>query len=1094
MLLIDTSGSMEYTGNCECTTPTCRECMPNCGAAAPERNRWANVLEVLTGEWNSYSCSIDAVRRGTSASGIVYSGASDENYFLPHVVHPTASPATQADNGILDTYIDRVRFGLMTFDAHPTYTPYGVLITDSTFDEAISNGSRGSYSYADSRGFRYFGCPDNEDRRVNLGSRSESAIAGRLVSVGFESDDPAIPSDDHELINADIQATLLTPDLRPQGGTPIAAMLEDLNYYFDTNDDVRPPDGVAGDPFRECRNRYAILLTDGRPNADFRGAPYYCEHYGGTDSGTGPSGGTENCPYELPEVTAADLVDNGDIEGLYVIGMNIAEDNTDARAILNTIATAGETCPTGGGDCARFPANAAELRVDFEDILRSAAPGTTTRTVPAFSGGGGGVTGGGQFQFQTGFNPTFSTRAFGYQPWQGVLERRRFECSASGVPEAQPIDATDRFHDLLNSQGTRSIWTVLPTTASDINGHLTGPARAGDATDPPVPAAAQTGVLVSAGMTGFNASNVTPDHLGIPLSEPNPTQLRDEVVDFVLGAPGTTRADKKMGSIYHSSPVIIGAPGADRSDETFNDFRQLIGDRPRVVYVGTNDGMLHAFLAGDYIDTSTTTPTTIPAGTELWAFIPPILLDELEDTMTSHQWMLDGTPVVQNVITVREGVGSADDWRTVLMMGFRQGAHGYFAMDVTDPFNPRFLWQYTDSLMGQTYGEPRFAQINVEFPSGDLHQRTVAILPGGSGVQLTGTNTPTDLRHIPATVGAITPRAQRRNWDTQGRSLYIVDVQTGALLKRFDNLPSPLTGGVSVFPGSVGADAQAAYFNDHDGIIWRLDLSSTDPDDWDYQAIWDMFHDSAADAGQPAYNAPLLSIDNTGNVVIIQATGNVDILDEISVNNRVVSLTENLAVSTTTGLLSSIAVHVNWDVIPGSATAINRLRPGEQITGPLELFNGVVYFGTFVTEEDATNACAFGYSRLWGIDYIENEGDINSPLPRLPHPVTDVDRVNFDPSIPGFEGLDNALLMGVGVAARPRCTQGLDDPDETDPYVGNQAGRYHVTDTSQPQYQLVAQISGTGSGSDGGSVGTIDIDLETPPVQVRTVGAVRRVE
>jgi hypothetical protein len=81
----------------------------------------------------------------------------------------------QADNGILDTYVDRVKFGLMTFDAHPTYTPFGALIPHASFNETLSDGVRGAFSYADSRGFRYFGCPDNNDRRVNSGARSETA-------------------------------------------------------------------------------------------------------------------------------------------------------------------------------------------------------------------------------------------------------------------------------------------------------------------------------------------------------------------------------------------------------------------------------------------------------------------------------------------------------------------------------------------------------------------------------------------------------------------------------------------------------------------------------------------------------------------------------------------------------------------------------------------------------------------------------------------------------------------------------------------------------------------------------------------------------
>ena len=60
-------------------------------------------------------------------------------------------------------------------------------------------------------------------------------------------------------------------------------------------------------------------------------------------------------------------------------------------------------------------------------------------------------------------------------------------------------------------------------------------------------------------------------------------------------------------------------------------------------------------------------------------------------------------------------------------------ARGYFALDITDPFEPKFLWQYTHPQLGQTYGQPRMAPVNVEFATGGIHQRTVAILPGGWG-------------------------------------------------------------------------------------------------------------------------------------------------------------------------------------------------------------------------------------------------------------------------------------------------------------------------------------------------------------------------
>ncbi|MCA9578066.1 MAG: PilC/PilY family type IV pilus protein [Polyangiales bacterium] len=1088
MLLIDSSGSMEYVGNCECTTLTCRECMTDCSAATPQRNRWANVLEVLTGEWTNYTCTTDPVRTGTGPSGTVYTGQYDVDYYLSHAVHPYGT--TQADNGILDTYVDRVKFGLMTFDTHPTYIPYGALIPHASFNETLSNGVEGAFSYGPSEGFRYFGCPDNNDRRVNSGSRSETATAGRLVSVGFESATPGVPSDDHTVINAAIQATLNTPGLRPHGGTPVAAMFEDLEYYFANHPDVRPSNGVTGDPYRACRQRFAILLTDGRPNMDFRGHPYYCEHYGGTESGGVVSGGVDRCPYDTPETTAARLTDaSGPLDGLYVIGMNIRTNDTDARTTLNAIATAGETCPTSGGDCARFPSTAADLRVDFEEILRQTAPGTTTRTVPAFAAAS--VGGGAQYQFQTGFNPSFSVVSLGYEPWQGVLERRRFLCDGLN-PVAQPIDSTDRFHELLNTQGTRTLWTVVPD-AADINGHLIGSEGSSLPGSLTPPALGPTPVSTTSTPVPFSAVSITPQHLGLAAAA---TARRDEVLSWTFGEAGTARADKRMGSIYHSSPTVVGPPGADRTDETFNEYRQVVGDRPRVLYVGTNDGILHAFMADDYTRTSAGVSTAYTGGTELWGFIPPILLDELEETMTSHQWMLDGTPVVQDVITARTGVGSAAEWRTVLVMGFRQGARGYFALDVTDPFTPKFLWQYTNPLMGQTYGQPRLAQVNVQFSTGPLHQRTVAILPGGyGGAPLAGTSTPSDPRHIPDTVSGITPRGSRRNWDPVGRSLFIVDVLSGKLIREITDFPAPLTGGVSVFPGSVGSDAQAAYFNDHDGILWRLDFSSTNPDDWDYEAIWDMAHGLGATQGQPAYVAPLLSTQEDGRVVIIQASGNVDLLEDGGAVNRVVSLTETINVNPSNFTVTGVDVAVNWDILNGASNAQDALRPGEQVTGPLELFNGVVYFGSFTTDVEADNACSFGYSRLWAVDYIDNDGDIHKPVGRLPNPIVgNADLIAYDSSTPGYEQLENGLLMGVSIAARPRCSA-ANEVSETDPYVGSSTQRYHVTDASPPQFELVAQISGQGSGGpDGGSVATLGLSLTAPPIQVQTVGAVRRVE
>jgi hypothetical protein len=657
---------------------------------------------------------------------------------------------------------------------------------------------------------------------------------------------------------------------------------------------------------------------------------------------------------------------------------------------------------------------------------------------------------------------------------------------------AQDIDATDRFHELLNTQGTRQLLTALPPD----RGRHQWPPRGTHANLPPrnPPALGTPAVSVSTDLTPFDASSIAAEYLGLVTGD---NARRDAIVAWTHGDASTERGDKRMGSIYHSSPVIIGPPGADRSDETFNEFRQLIGDRPRVVYVGTNDGILHAFLADDYDHDSGGATTTYTAGHEIWGFIPPILLDELEDTMTSHQWMLDGTPVIQDVITARTGTGSAADWRTVLVMGFRQGARGYFALDITDPFEPKFLWQYTHPQLGQTYGQPRMAQVNVEFATGGIHQRTVAILPGGwGGAELAGVNSPSDSRHIPETVSGITPRGSRRNWGTQGRALFVVDILTGKLIRHFDDFPSPLTGGVSVFPGSVGSDAQAAYFNDHDGILWRLDLSSKDPDDWDYQAIWDMFHGLPADA-RAACLQPAPALHSRGrprghhpgerqrghargrNGHEPRGVAHGDHQREhhhVRVHGR--------------GHDRQLG-HLEW-----SRQLPERAAPRRAGHGTARALQRRGLLRHVRDRRSGQQRVLFRLQPPLGRRLHRARGQQPQRAGGAPSAPRDrrTETVAFDHTIPGFQSLENGLLMGVGIAARPRCNSSDEPPGETDPYVGNPQARHHVTDAAPAQFELVAQISGQGSGAGGGAVATIGLSVTTPPIQVQTVGAVRRVE
>lgn len=1099
MLLVDSSGSMERRGDCVCRTPTCEECMPSCGAD-PQRNRWATVLEALTGTWETFSCAPEDRRNGS------YSAQPDFRYYIPHILHPNETrlvgggvfgAAPQRTDGILDSYLDRVKFGLMTFDGVSTLRDRPLLVTEVEFNTflASSRGALGGFSYGEPKPFGFLGC--GQPYMIDNGAQSDAA-GGTLVSVGSDS------AGDFTLINQNIQTTLLAS--RPFGPTPIAGMLEDFEYYLENHPDVAriAAPGGTGDAFQQCRPRYAVLLTDGYPNADMRGDPYNCQ-------AAAPG---YPCPYDPPSVTAARLCEysgaSGECEGLtdgiFVVGF--AVEDTQAIGELNSIAESGGTCAVPGGDCAYLVGGSAdtdELRAAISEILDRAAPGTTTRTVAAFSGTSPGTTQQGQAQFNTGF-----TLPGGGEPWAGVLERRRFECDASNVPVEQPVEDRDRFHSILNTRATpRRLLTAVPSNAANVGGYLIGnaalpatiggsgspsgggltgrpagvggPSCGGGRVTPPTATPSETGVA----LTEFATTNsaLTWQHLGLASGAE-----RSDVINWVHGDGRANR----LGDIYHSSPVVVGPPTEDLPDESFNAFRLRpeVANRPKVVFVGTNDGVMHAFVAEDV--TITEGPhagQTYRAGDELWGFVPPAVYQRLNAARTSHVATVDGTPVVKDVFFNRTPgqTAEAGSYRTVLLFGLRAGGNAYLALDVTDPIEPEFLWQFSHAQMGETYATPSLGQVLVEDASGGIREIAMVVLPGGSGIdRSTGvcggvgvgsTGCATRGKGRPTNVdGTTTARSNLRCWDARGRALYFLDPGSGEVLTYLDDraFNAPMTGGVSFFTGDVGTIATRGYVTDADGVIWRLDFSNPEPRNWDADPFHDVFWDGAGGDGQPAYFAPILTTDDQGRVVVIQATGNVDALDSIAYSNRVVSITENLDYGAT-GELLDVGGTVNWEI---------RLAQGEQVTGPLELFAGKVYFGSFLSTNDPTNACAFGQSKIWGVEYLLNEVSAAQPTPV---PVGGLEEVaNSGLFVRHLPPLDNQIVMGVTVTQRPTCSS-LAEVSETDPYFGTR--RYQqVTSANRGEFFLVAQVSGGGTAAAGGSVAEFSRQLPAPLSFTRVQG------
>ena len=162
------------------------------------------------------------------------------------------------------------------------------------------------------------------------------------------------------------------------------------------------------------------------------------------------------------------------------------------------------------------------------------------------------------------------------------------------------------------------------------------------------------------------------------------------------------------------------------------------------MFVGSGDGMLHAFDAGafrhgDNPDTPGITENrgyflweekneTSPhycenvdgskcpnygTGRELWAFIPANLMPRLKNNLLSagDRAQINTPPALSDVYIDTDGDGLADSWRTIVIGASGNGGDNIFCLDVTDPSKPTFLWEFSANDLFRDSNAQTVAQI-----------------------------------------------------------------------------------------------------------------------------------------------------------------------------------------------------------------------------------------------------------------------------------------------------------------------------------------------------------------------------------------------
>jgi len=282
------------------------------------------------------------------------------------------------------------------------------------------------------------------------------------------------------------------------------------------------------------------------------------------------------------------------------------------------------------------------------------------------------------------------------------------------------------------------------------------------------------------------------------------------------GTPGGLFRDRTtlLGDIVNSSPI-----SAANTDFVFNNLptpegtsydayvnaktsyftATVAGEEETfsIIYVGANDGMLHAFK-----DTEDTSPSV--AGTEIFGYVPSAVhsnLADLTDPNYSHRFYVDATPNVSDIYDFTAG-----KWITMLAGTLGYGGRQIYALDVSDPLNfstGDVMWEYDssdNSELGHVMAAPAIVRLN----------------NGAWGVVV----------------------GNGYNSASQKAQLIILNAETGALIKQIDtDIGSSGSPNGLARPFMLDTDgdriADFAYAGDLKGNMWKFDLTGSNTSQWD---------------------------------------------------------------------------------------------------------------------------------------------------------------------------------------------------------------------------------------------------------------------
>ena len=234
-------------------------------------------------------------------------------------------------------------------------------------------------------------------------------------------------------------------------------------------------------------------------------------------------------------------------------------------------------------------------------------------------------------------------------------------------------------------------------------------------------------------------------------------------------------------------------------------------------------------------------------------------------------------------------------------------------------------------------------------------------------------------------------RGLRQNSEAPGRCALILRADNGEVIRALTPGPDvggdtqmtyPLMGGVAVYPNSGTVPSDRAYVGDTAGQLWRMDLRSSDPNNWKIAVAWppqDAVERQGYRLGRSIQSTPSLALRRDGRLAVVFGTGDEGTAVEDTAST-VVSFSDDLKLSEAGSL--EFDVTSNW-VMP--------LRQGEVFRGDSVIYERSAFFTSLTEATNADEQCAAAVPRVYAVDYIQktarydtNDGRTLDVLPRLP--------------------------------------------------------------------------------------------------------------